>query len=105
MKGLPWQDETVQALKHGYQAEIDRLSASNASLQGMCDRLAQADAAKHREIIALRERVAAQSQALKVAEWGRMNPNGHWACPVCKEQENHGHADNCELAPALPGEA
>lgn len=52
-------------------------------------------------VSALRAEVAAKTQALKVAEWGRMNPNGHWACPICKEEENHGHAKNCELAAAL----
>ena len=57
------------------------------------------------ENAALRARVEAKDRALKVAEWGRMTPSGEWACPVCKMLENHGHADNCELAAALRGEA
>lgn len=93
----------MSALDEVYDIQfVDNTNTEAAEAKGEVIRIVKELEA---ELATLRERVAAQIQALKVAEWGRMTPSGDWACPVCKMLENHDHADNCELAAALRGEA
>jgi len=67
--------------------ELSALREANTSLEGMVERLAQADAQKYREIIVLRERVAGlEGFKIAVEETLELHPS-HWESQIKSELE------------------
>jgi hypothetical protein len=82
MKNQPWQDETVQALKQGYQETIAAKDAEIAALREQVTKL------KRIEKVAREITVAVESSA--VFRLAKPCPHGNFATPP------HNHAWFCD---------